>query len=214
MALPNDSLIITPGAGTSLATQTISGKEYEVVIPAGPLGHLTDSAESYTAWANDVAVPTSANASHISILNAAGSGKIIQLIKIFAVNAGITALVGSMLRFDLMRITAHSGGSTITPEKLDTANGAIPAQITVRTGATSVTEGARIFGFAVTNDEVGTNGSVIVGTHLLQMLNLLFESPRLQEFTLREGQGIHIKQVTAAGATGGLYGWILVFALK
>jgi hypothetical protein len=211
MALPNDSIAITEGSGAVVAAHTISGKVYQVVIPAGPNGHLTDSAPSYVAWANDVACDNTANVSHFSILNTE-SASIVQVHKLFAVNLQTAAIAGIMMRFDVMRITAHSAGTDITPEKLDSTNANLPAGVTCKTKAT-ITEGNRLFGYAATNDEVGVTGAVVAGTHVLQGLNLVFESPRIQDITLRQNQGLHIKQVTAT-SVGGIYGYICVFTVK
>lgn len=213
MTLPNDNIAITPGSGAVVACHLIGGKKYQVLIPADPMGHLIDSPATWAAWANDVTVAIVTNTSHISILNAVGSGRLLQLQKLFAINLCLTAYVGSMLRFDVHRITNHSNGVLITPESLDSSNPSLPAGVTIRTGAT-VTEGAKLFGFTVCGDEIGATGTIIAATHILGGLNLLFESPRLRELTLREGQGIHVKQVTASTNAGGIYGWILVFSVK
>ena len=211
MARPNDSIAITPGSGAVVAGNTIAGKIYQVVIPAGPNGHLVDSAPTYIAWANDVACDNAANVSHFSILNTE-STSMVQVHKLFAVNLQTAAIVGIMMRFDITRITAHSGGTLVVPESSDSTNAAIPSGVTCRTKAT-VTEGNRLFGYATTNDESGATGNIIAGSVLLQGLNLVFESPRIQDITLRQNQGLHIKQVTAT-SVGGLYGYICVFTVK
>lgn len=211
MALPNDSIAITPGSGAVVAAHTINSKTYQVVIPAGPNGHLVDSTPTFVAWANDVSCDNTANVSHFSILNEEANS-IVQIHKLFAVNLNVTAITGIMLRFDIMRITAHSGGTTITPETMDSTNAALASGVTCRSKST-VTEGNRLFGYACTNDEVGVTGAVIAGTHALQGLNLVFESPRIQDLTLRQNQGLHVKQVTAT-SVGGIYGYICVFTVK
>ena len=212
MALPNDSVEITAGSGAVIAAHTIAGKKYQVVIPAGPHGHLVDSTETWIAWANDVAFEVSANLSHFSFLNTEAT-KVIHVHKLFAVNLNVSAITGTMFRMDVMRITGHSGGADITPEKFDSANSALPAGITIKSKATVSGEGARLFGFPLQHDEIGATGAIIAGTHVLQGLNLLFESPRIQELTLRQNQGFHIKQVTAA-AVAGLYGYACIFSIR
>jgi hypothetical protein len=208
---PNDSVSITPGSGTTIAAHTVDGKTYPVIIPAGPNGHLTDSAPSYLAWANDVTTDNATNVSHISILNTT-TDKIVQLHKLFMVPLQTAAVTGIMLRFDALRITAHSAGTQITPEVLDSTNAALPAGVTVRTKAT-VTEGAQLFGWALSNDEIGATGAIVAGATILQGLNLMFESPRIQDFTLRQNEGLHIKQVTATSVAA-LFGYILIFTVK
>lgn len=210
MTLPNDSINVTPGVGEVVATHIIGGKEYQVVILAGPSGHLTDSLDTHLAYADNVAF--AGNKYHVSILNASGSGKIVKCHKIFAINLQVAGVTGVMVRFDVFKIIAHSGGTIVTPEKLDTIVDNLPAGITVRTGATSVTLGNKLFGLAITNEEIGATGQLITGTHVLQGLNLLFESPRIQELTLREGEGFAIRQITTS--TVGSYGWILIFTVE
>lgn len=208
---PNDSVTITPGSGPEIAAHTVAGLTFPVVIPAGPNGHLTDSAPSYIAWANDVTTDNTANVSHFSILNTT-TDKIVQLHKLFAVPLQTAAVTGVMLRFDVHRITAHSDGTLITPEALDSTNSAIPAGVTCRTKAT-ITEGSRLFGYACSNDEIGATGAIVAGAHILQGLNMMFDSPRIQDFTIRQNQGLHIKQVTAT-AVSSLFGYICLFTVK
>jgi hypothetical protein len=64
----------------------------------------------------------------------------------------------------------------------------------------------------MTNDEIGATGAIIAGAVAFQGLNLLFESPRIQELTLRQGEGIHVKQVTAT-SVGGINGYICIFSV-
>lgn len=64
----------------------------------------------------------------------------------------------------------------------------------------------------MTNDEIGATGAVIAGAVAFQGLNLLFESPRIQELTLRQGEGVSMKQITSS--TTGTYGWIAIFTVE
>lgn len=211
MALPNDSIEITPGSGAVVAAHLIGGKKYQVVIPAGPQGHLVDTADTYIAWANDVLMETTANTSHFSLVNETAD-KLVKVHKFFAVNLQAVAIVGIMIRMDVMRITGHSAGTDIVAEKFDSASPALPAGITIKSKGTVTGEGARLFGYATTNDEIGLTGAVVAATHVLQGLNLMFESPRIQELTLRQNQGFHAKQVTLT-SVGGIWGYICVFTV-
>lgn len=204
---PNDGVQVTPGAGVSLPTQLIDGKEYQVVMHAGPSGYLANAKETYMAWVNNSAF--AANKYHVSILNASGSGRVIRLQKLFAVNLQVSGVTGVAVRFDAFKITAHSGGTLVTPEKFDTTNADLPAQVTVRTGATSVTLGNRMFGFTTTNEEVGATTQLNLGFSILQGTNLLYESDRIQEMILRAGEGFAMRQITSS--TVGSFGWLLVF---
>jgi len=210
MALPDTGIGVTPGSGLNIATHLVGGKEYQVVQLAGAAGHIEASKPTYMAWVNDSAF--AASKYHISIMNASGSGKLVRVIKLFAVNIRVASVTGGMVRFDVHKTTAHSGGTAITAEKLDTLNGNLPAQITLATAPTSVTLGNRIFGFAVTGEETGATMALNLGFTALAGLNLMFESDRIQELILREGQGVAVRQITSS--TAGTYGWLMLFTVE
>lgn len=209
MTQPNDSILVTPGSGATVATHLVNGKEYQVVMVAEPSGHLLDSQATWYAWANDVAFAQ--NKHHTSIFNATGSGVVLKVRKLFAQNLAVAAVTGVMVRMDTFRITASSAGTTITPVAADTTNAALPAQVTVRTNGT-ITNGPKLFGFAVTNEEVGATGTLISGTHILAGLNWLPSDRSVQDLTLREGEGFTVQQIT--NTTVGTYGWLLVFTVE
>lgn len=152
------------------------------------------------------AVAFAANKHHMSILNAAASGVIVKLRKIFPVNLALAAVTGVAIRFDFKRATAHSLGTLITPNAADTGNTALPAGLTVRTGAT-VTEGALLWPYTVANDEVGAT-QAFPSSQLMQALNTIPDGSEIQELTLREGEGATIKQITSS--TIGSFGWLMV----
>jgi len=208
MALPNDSITVTPGAGATVATHAVSGKEYQVVMLAGPGGHLADSLPTYSAYVDAAAF--AANKHFLSILNTEAVS-VVKLHKLFLINLQIAAVTGVMVRFEVRRATAHSGGSLVTPEAFDSANPSVPAGVTVRTAAASVTEGALLFSHAINNDEVGATGAFPM-PQFLAGLNLLPESGRLQEFTLRQNQGLTVKMVTST--TIGSFGVLCVFTIE
>jgi len=170
-------------------------------------GVFIAAGESWVAYANAVAF--AANKSHIAIFNAVGSGKVIKCKKLFVIN--ITAAVtGIIVRFDINRATAASAGTTITPVSFDTINAALPAGITVRTGGT-ITDGSLLFPFmGLSEEETATQALTKASFH--QFMNILMEGNEIQELTLREGEGMTVKQITSS--TVGSVGWILVFTVE
>ena len=163
---------------------------------------------TYYALADNVAFAT--NKQLITVLNAAGSGKMLAIKKLFLINVQTAAVTGVALRSDVRRITAHSGGTVITPVAADSNNAALPAEVTVRTGATSVTEGAIMFPLAYSNDEIGAT-QAFPSSILLQGLNFIPEGIETQEIRLRPGEGITLKQITAT--TLGLFAYLIVFTV-
>lgn len=156
------------------------------------------------------AVAFAANKQMISILNGAGSGVMVTVKKLFLIDLQLSSATGVAVRQDVKRITAHSGGTAITPQSVDSANPALPAEVTARTGATSVTEGALLFPLTFTNDEVGAT-QAFPSTQLLAGLNWMPAGEEIQEFRLREGEGITVKNITST--TVGSFAYLFVITV-
>lgn len=163
-----------------------------------------------TYYALADAVTCAQNKQVISILNDTGSGKVVSLKKLFIINTQLSTVTGVALRSDVKRATAHSGGTVVTPASADSANPAIPAQITVRTAATSVTESTLLFPLTYTNDELGAT-QAFPTAQLMAGLNWFPEGAEVQEVRLREGEGLTIKQITNSSV--GQFAWLIVFTI-
>lgn len=163
-----------------------------------------------TYYALADAVTFAQNKHVISICNESGSGKVVAVKKLFMINTQLASVTGVAVRADLKKITAHSGGSSITPQSCDSTNAAVPAQITVRSAASSVTEGAIMFPLTFTNDEAGAT-QAFPSTQLMAGLNWVPEGVEIQEMRLREGEGITIKIIT--NSTVGQFAWLIVFTI-
>lgn len=162
---------------------------------------------TYYAVADNVAFAN--GKSHISIMNAAGSGKLVAIRKMYAVNLSIGAITGAALRMDARRITAHSGGTAVTPVKADSLNDNLPAQITVLTNGT-LTSPTLLYPFIVTTEEE-TATAAFTKNMFMAMTNLQPEGLEIQELRLREGEGFAVSQIT--NATVGSYAWFIVFTV-
>lgn len=173
--------------------------------------HL-DNAQNphYLAFADSTAVGAFAqNKQHVNLFNAAASGKIVTIHDIRYVNLALTAVTGVGVRFDIKKITTHSVGTVVTPEKLDSSNPALPAGITVR-AASTVTEGNILFAIAVNNDEIplsGINHNFLGNSILPSVID-----PRAGKITLREGEGITVKQIT--NSVVGTFAWVIQFSTQ
>ncbi|MEO8247643.1 MAG: hypothetical protein ABI622_11070, partial [Chloroflexota bacterium] len=144
MTLANDSILVTPGAGATVATHLVSGKEYQVVIAADASGHVQSSLETY--FYQTPAVAVGADKLYADLFNAAGSGKVIDVRGIWIIPKTDVAVVGALgVRVDLYRTSAVGTGGTAASYKsatrdvaggnicpMDTGNAALPAQITAR----------------------------------------------------------------------------------
>lgn len=161
---------------------------------------------TYSAWANDVAPAASKHM--LTLFNGAGSGVVVKLHALRAYLLQIAAVTGVTLRWDVLKASASSAGTVITPDKWDSANAAIPAAVVARTGAT-VTVGNRLAGMIVSGEEHTTALPMRMAEGIdLMPFNLIKGNP----LTLREGEGITIQNVTSS--TVGTFGLLAVFTIE
>lgn len=205
----NDSLVVTPGgSGPAVATHLVNSKEYQVVMVADDSGHIQQTLPTYSWWTPTAAV--GANKLFADIFNASGSGKVIEVRGIWAITDTDTTVTGALgIEILLLRTSAvgtggtaptYNGGSasttgTIVP--LDTNNAVLPAQITARALPTG---GATIAAFYWSQWVAGEEGPTSMA-YLTSFQNLLPVAVMTQRLTLREGQGLLLKQ-GAVAATG------------
>jgi len=147
---------------------------------------------------------------HFSLFNGSGSGVVIRVQKLYITNMVETAVSGGARRLDVKKITACSAGTDITPIKQDSLNADIPAQVLIKTTAT-VTEGAILFPLVFPDDEMLLTQNSMA-QQVYSGVNWIPEGYELQEYTLREGEGLTIKQITAS--TAGNVSWIVVFSVE
>lgn len=195
----------TAVSGDAVATHSAGGKQHQVVMIAGPSGHLNDTQETYYYYTGLAA--GAANQRLIDLFNASGSGKLVKVKKLF-MQCNQAAITGVGLQYDVIRTSAvGTSGTTITGRPADTANAAIPAQVTARRGATGgATESHILFPLGVDPEETRP------GAGIMGMINWMPEAPNIQELVLREGQGILVKQITSS--TAGIMGCVLVVTIQ
>lgn len=164
-----------------------------------------------TFYATADAVAFAANKHMISVYNAAASGVLIVIKKLYLINLQLGTITGVAVRQDVKRFSAvHSAGTLVTPVSCDSANPALPAGVTVRTGAT-VTDLALLFPLTFANDEVGAT-QAFPSVQLQAGINWLPEGSEVQEVRLREGEGLTVKNITST--TVGSFAYMLVFTVE
>lgn len=163
-------------------------------------------APTYSAWANDVA--PAATKSMFALFNAAASGVVVKVHSLRARLLQTAAVTGVVLRWDTLKASASSAGTVITPDKWDSGIGALPAGVTARTGGT-ITSGNRLCGLIVSGEEHTT----ALPQRLAEGIDLMpFNLIKSNPFTLREGEGINVQNVTSS--TVGLFGILCVFSVE
>lgn len=170
-------------------------------------GVFTAALPTYYAMADAVAF--AANKQHISIFNNAGSNQVIAIRKMFHINLSLAAVTGVAVRFDVKKTTAQSVGTAITANSADSANPALSG-LQIATGAT-VTEGAILYPITTQNDEL-TAANTAIANYLMQFGNLALEGIEQQEYRLRPGEGMTVKQITST--TVGSFAWLIAFTVE
>ena len=219
MSQANDSILVTPGTGATVATHLAASKEHQVVMIASESGHLRNSLPTYSWWVPTAAV--GASKLYADLFNATGSGKIINIHGVWCIVDTDTAVTGALgIQIMLLRTSAvgtggtaptYNGGSAETTGTIipyDTANAALPAQVTARALPTG---GATIAAFYWAQFFAGEETATSMA-FMGSFQNMLPVGLNIQELTLREGEGLLIKQGPVA-ATGNV-SFLTVFTLE
>ena len=189
MGLPNDSILVTPGTGATVATELISAKEYQVIMVADGFGHIIGGRDVYVASA--LAMAKAASKNYLTVFNATGSAKTVEIVYASVITSLTAAVTGLARGYRLFRITAHSVGTLITPVKLKSSSPALPAEITARKDGVTMTVSGDPLGIGVTNEEeTGSAG---------MEANLFDECKIGEPIICAVGEGIGIQQDATAG---------------
>jgi hypothetical protein len=202
MALATDGVDITAGVGTTIATQLIGSKEYQVVVLASEVGQVQGSAPTYSFY-----IKTSAGAAakiHFDLFNASGSSQSIVMSGLWiSPQLSGTAVTGTASPdFDFYRTnsigtggTAVTAGSATFPSiaLMDTTNTpSLPVAVTMRAGPTAGAASLHaLFTTYVTQEETQA------GAQLGQFYNVMpAPSFEAQRYVARPGQGFKLVQTT------------------
>ena len=205
MTLPNDSVIVTPGVGATVATHLVSGKEYQVVMEADDLGHIKGSRDGFLAYFTPA---TNAANRRVADLFNADATAIVRVQGLWLIPT-LTAITGVNIGFGIKRTSAvGTGGTTQTPGKLDESQANLNANITARSGATG---GATVvytyFQCFLFNDETNAGAGIVAYQNQLPVIG-----DKVVEIVLRQNQGLLVQQDVSA--TVGLTGALLYFVVE
>ena len=220
MAQANDSVLVTPGSGATIATHAVAGKEHQVVMIADDSGHISGSLPTYGLITPPIAV--GANKLLLDVFNATGSGKVMDIRGAWIIPKLDAAVTGALAaRVDMYRTSAIGTGGTAAVSdsatvdvaggtfwKFDEANAAIPAGITARVAPTA---GATISRWMFPTNAATEESATSMG-YLTQWQNLIPMFFYGQKLTVRENTGILFKQ--GAVASVGSVSLLLAFTLE
>lgn len=196
MALGNDSILVTPGSGATVATQLAGGKEIQVVAPADQVGHLHGSKATWVVSTGNTIHVAAARTTLIDLFNATGSGIVLRVTGVYVIPA-LVAVVGVGLTYEIIRTTAvGTGGTPLTPQRFDLDSTALPAQITARTKPTGGATGSTVTFFVNGSSEETTPYAGLASqlNHIPQMQEL----PAMRGLKIRENEGLKLDQTTSS----------------
>lgn len=203
MAQANDSVSVTPGTGATIATQLVSGKEYQVVMLAMPDGNLVTTLPQYRLICPSQAV--GANKVFLDFFNATGSGTHIRVLSAYCYVDSDTAVTGTLgVEVNLTRTTAVGTGGTaatannssltaITLTSMDTSNPSLSAQITARASPTGGATAGALLGQRWVFTEETSAPAGIAGT-----IGAEFIRNEGADLIVREGTGLRFVQGSVA----------------
>lgn len=208
MSQPTDSILVTPGAGAQVGTHTPSGmsSELQTMVVADYEGHIVGTRPTWCMQSGFIAL--AANKLFFDLFNATGSGKILQVLAI-ALQKDMSTQTGVAIQFDLHKTTSvGTGGTGITPVKLDSGNAALSGSVTARFAASGgAALGDKLISRFYHSEETNTAAQtqeafpfwppvILPGLH--------FHQPIM----IRENEGLTLKQITSS--TAGTYNvWVL-----
>lgn len=215
MSLAGDSILVTPGSGATVATETVGGKEHQVVMLAAPNGHLLGSKATYFYAIPSQVHVAAANTVHWDLFNA-DAALLVRVISIRQLPNITTAVTGVVFDWQLMRTTAvGTGGVAQTAWLPDTSQTALDADITCRSKPTGgATASTVLTNYSISSEETNTGTITIAAMGGLELVPeaLLSADYGMPGILLRQNQGLRCVQVTnsAAGNTG----WLISFTVE
>lgn len=211
MSLANDSILVTPGSGATVATHTAASKEHQVVIPADETGTLYGSKDTWIASTQNTAHVAAARTTLVDLFNATGSGKILRVVGLYIIPT-LTAVTGVGVTYETIRTSAvGTGGTTLTPVPYDSAQAALPAGVTARVKPTGgATTSITWLYHNGTSEETNPYASLASVLNHIPLAGRL--GPHQNGLVLREGQGIKVDQTTNSAV--GSVNVVLVFTVE
>ncbi len=214
MPLANDSILVTPGSGATVATHLIGGKEHQVIMQADNVGVIIGSRDTYVYTIPSQVHVAVANTIHWDLFNA-DAVLLVRVISIRQIPDIVTAVTGVAFAWKLARTTAvGTGGTGLTAWLPDLSQAALDADITARSKPTGgATEGIILSNYQLHSEETNAGTIIIASMGGLQLVpNGLSTSNNERGILLRQNQGLRCVQITnsAAGNTG----WQIVFTVE
>jgi hypothetical protein len=214
MTQANDSILVTPGSGATVATHSAASKEHQVVMLAEATGHILGSRPHYFYNIASQVHVNSANTIHWDLFNA-DAALLVRVFGIWQIPNITTAVTGVVFDWKLARTTSvGTTGTAQTAWLADLSQTALDADITCRSKpGGGAAEGVILRNYSLSSEE--TNAATIMVASLggLQLVPPELLPPHSEHgILLRQDQGLRCVQITASAA--GNTGWLLGFTVE
>lgn len=215
MTQANDSILVTPGTGATVATHLANSKEHQVVMLADDSGHLLGTKPLYVFEIAQQVHVAAANTVHWDLFNA-DAALIVRVVSIKQKPNIVTAVTGAAFDWKLARTTAvGTGGTAQTAWLPDTTQTALDADITCRSKPTGgATESTILNNYQIHGEETNTGTMIIAALGGVELLPATSVYPlnANRGIVLRQNQGLRCVQVTNSAA--GNSGWTIAFTVE
>lgn len=216
MTLANDSVLVTPGSGATVATHSAGSKEHQVMMNAHPDGNLWGTKPVYFFLIPSQVHVAAANTVHWDLFNADAT-VIVRVVSVLQIPNITTAVTGIVFDWLLERTTAvGTGGSALTAWLPDLSQTALDADITCRSKPTGgATQSTDLRNYSISSEE--TNAATIQiaaqgGLELIPQVLTMNSFTMGYGVVLRQNQGLRCVQVTNSNA--GNTGWLIGFTVE
>lgn len=157
------------------------------------------SSDTLSAYQNTVVAPTVAmdernpHRAHFALFNTLGSNSIVRIREISVSPMNLQGVTLNTVNLSL--ITAHNGGDTVSPYKLDSTNATFPTAVEVRSNVLSYTAatGSHVRAQIYPSALLGLTLSYPFGRKNT-LHRWMTESTDIQKITLRNGEGLAITE--------------------
>lgn len=210
----NDSVLVTPGTGATIATHSAASKEYQVTMDADASGHIRGSKPTYFYLIPSQVHIASANALHWDMFNA-DAALIVRVLSILQIPNITTAVTGVVFDWLLERTTAAgTGGSALTAWLPDTGQTALDADITARSKPTGgATQSTDLRNYSLSSEETNAATIQVAAQGGLELIpSALQPSAGGHGIVLRQNEGLRCVQITNSNA--GNTGWLIGFTVE
>lgn len=216
MTQANDSILVTPGTGATVATHLANSKEHQVTIQADASGHILGTKPVYHYLIPSQVHVNTANTVHWDLFNA-DAALVVRVLSILQIPNVTTAVTGIVFDWLLERSTAvGTGGTAQTAWLADSTQTALDADITCRSKPTGgATAGTDLRSYSLSSEETSAATIQIASQGGLELVPPLLDATsdlRGAGVVLRQNEGIRCVQVTASVA--GNTGWLIGFSVE